>query len=400
MRQYGCPRSRLLGDVRIPNFFRTNRWLIANSVKSVLIFFAPIALPRLISAYRSFRTPKPNRPGARPLPVGAGRSLNLLFGSIALFLILSLPFNPHAPEPNIFTLTRSRINTPTDVLFTRLGRIRSGNELTEADTLLRGKFTSLGARKVYLTFGPDALTSCQYCSFENLNTYLLYYLPFHVLLPHLVHLGILGMATSATFGGREVARWRTKIIAGALLLTTLDILIVSNYDPVQGASAAVRAGQEPPSGLYNAITLLRPLAFTVFDAACSLLIYLAATNRFFYKPPSPAEQINEAVSTALESLTGSNARLHAAGVVRNAMVRDKGLKARDDLYWQTMDRLENSRSSEGRQTGDRVVINNIWEEEEVARAVSRAMAGQGGVDLAQLGTNANEFVRGVTDGLE
>ena len=46
------------------------------------------------------------------------------------------------------------------------------------------------------------------------------------------------------------------------------------------------------------------------------------------------------------------------------------------------------------------VVNNIWEEEEVARAMSRAMAGQGGVDLAQLGMNANEFVRGVTEGLD
>lgn len=295
------------------------------------------------------------------------------------------------------------MNTPTDVIFNRLGRIRPDNALTEADTLLRGKFTSLGARKVYLTFGPDALTSCQYCSFENLNTYLLYYLPFHVLLPHLVHLAVVGIATSATFGGREAARWRTKFTVSALILTTIDVLIVSNYDAVQAATPAVRSGQAPPTGLYNTITLLRPLAFTLFDIACSLVIYLSATNRFFYKPPTPSEQLDSAVSTALESLTGANFKLHAAGVVRNAMVRDKKLKARDDLYWQTIDRIENSpRSPNGQpQAGEnQVVVNNIWEEEEVARAMSRAMAGQGGVDLIQLGINANEFVRGVTDGLE
>ena len=50
--------------------------------------------------------------------------------------------------------------------------------------------------------------------------------------------------------------------------------------------------------------------------------------------------------------------------------------------------------------GGEQILNNIWEEEEVARAMSRVMAGQGGIDLAQLGVNANDFVRNVTEGLE
>lgn len=375
--------------------------LIVNSVKSLLIFFGPILLPRLINAYRSLRISIASSPPPRSLPVAAARALNVLFAGIVLFLILSLPFNPHAPEPNIFTQTRSRINTPTDVIFHRLSRLRPNNLLTDADTLLREKLTSLGARKVYLTFGPDALTSCQYCSFDNLNTYLLYYLPFNVLLPHLIHLLILGVATSAPFAGPECARWRTKFTFAGLALAALDIWIVSTHDPIQAASAAVRAGQAPPAGLYNTITSLRPLAFTICDAACAMIIWLSATNRFFFKPPSSGDRLDQAVSAALKLATGANSKLHATNVARNAVVRDKALKARDDVYWQTVAAVENTNRSAGMDGGQKVsVTDNIWEEEEVARAVSRALAGEGGVDLAQLGMNASEFVRGATEGLD
>ncbi|OQD85366.1 hypothetical protein PENANT_c010G09675 [Penicillium antarcticum] len=365
------------------------------TVKSLLIFFGPVLLPRLITAYRNLRASIASCPPPRPLPAAPGRALNILFGSIVFFLLLSLPFNPHAPEPNIFTLTRSRINTPTDIVFARLARFRPDALLTAADNLLQSKFTSLGARKVYLTYGPDALTSCQYCSFDNLNTFLMYYLPFHVLLPHLVHLMILGIATSAPIAGRESARWRTKFTMAGMALAAIDVYIVASYDAVSSASPSVRSGQTPPSGLYNSITLLRPLAFVVCDVVCLVVLYLSATNRFFFKQPSLTDQIDQAVSVALNALTGAHGKMHATSVTRNAVVRDKSLKSRDDLYWQTMVASENPTAAE-----EGKILNNIWEEEEVARAMSRAMAGQGGIDLAQLGVSANDFVRGVTEGLE
>ncbi|KAJ5501605.1 hypothetical protein N7453_006422 [Penicillium expansum] len=351
-----------------------------STVKSLLIFFGPVLLPRLITAYRSLRVSIASRPPPRPLPAAPARALNILFGSIVFFLLLSLPFNPHAPEPNIFSQTRSRLNTPTDVIFNRLARLRPDNFLTEADNLLQSKFTSLGARKVYLTYGPDALVSCQYCSFDNLYTYLMYYLPFHVLLPHLGHLLLLGVATSAPIAGREASRWRTKFTIAGLVLAAIDIYIMATYDAIQGAPRSVRAGQTPPSGIYHHITLLRPLAFVICD------------------PPSTVEQVDEAVSMAVQTLMGANTKLHAASVTRNAVVRDSTLKNRDDLYWRTMVSAENPTQGPGE--GGEQILNNIWEEEEVARAMSRVMAGQGGIDLAQLGVNANDFVRNVTEGLE
>ncbi|KAJ5081464.1 hypothetical protein NUU61_009728 [Penicillium alfredii] len=365
--------SRDSAGVTMPDLTHHPAMYSGHVIKSVLIFFAPIILPRLIRAYRNFRSSSSSRPPPRYLPDGPARSLNVLFGGIVLFLLLSLPFNPHAPEANVFALTRSRINTPTDVLFHRLARVRPDGELTDADSLLKTKFTSLGARKVYLTFGPDTLTSCQFCSFDNLHTFLLYYLPFHVILPHLVHFLLLGVATSASFGARESARWRTKFTLAGLALFALDVL-------------------------YNQISLMRPMAFMIVDVFCALILYLSATNRFFVKPPPAGEQVEDALEMALKGMMTTSSKLHAVNVTRNAVVRNKSLKSLDDLYWQTIVAAENPTGDTGNARS--MVSNSLWDEEEVAKAISRAMAGQGGVDLAELGVNANDFVRGATQGLE
>lgn len=360
-----------------------------------MIFFAPVLIPRAINFYRSTRVSIAQRPSPRPLSASAGRSLNVLFIAIITFLVLSLPFNPHAPGSNIFSLTRSRLNTPTDVVFNRLARYRPQNTLTPADTLLRSKLTSIGARKVYLRFGPDTLTSCQFCSLDNIDSYLIYYLPFNTLLPHLLHMLLLGFVTSAPFGGREAARWRNKFTIAGLALAAIDLYVVSTYDPVQSASVAVRAGQVPPPSLYHSITQLRPLALSIFDGICALLIYLSATNRFFFTPPSQADQVDQLVSASLSSLAETGSKLHALSVTRNAVVRDKALKERDDAYWATVVAMNGENAGVG--NGE---ASNVWEEEEVVRAMSRAMAGQGDVDLAALGVNAGQYVNGVTDGLE
>lgn len=371
-----------------------------HSIKSLFIFFAPILIPRVINSYRSLRASLAHRPPVRPLPPQASRALNVLFGAIVFFLILSLPFNPHAPTPNIFAQTGSRINTPTEVIFARLVRLRPDNVLTEDDILLRGKLTSQVLRKVYLRYGPDALLSCQFCTVDNTWSYLLYYLPLNTFVPHLFHLLIVGLVTSAPFAGSEAAQWRNKFTLAGLALAVIDIYIMAVYDPVVSASAAVRAGQAPPPSLYYNMGLLRPLAFAIFDGVCSFLIYLTATNRFFYSPPSQAEQLGQLMSTATTALTAATSKLHAVSVTRNAVVRDKTLKARDDAYWREVVVMEGAGRGEKRQPSG---TGSIWEEEEVVRAMSRAMNGQAGnrgVDMAKLGTSASEYVDGITAGLE
>ncbi|PYH41831.1 uncharacterized protein BP01DRAFT_376739 [Aspergillus saccharolyticus JOP 1030-1] len=384
----------------------------AASIKSFLIFFAPIIIPRAISFYRSLRISIATRPPPRPVPRDASRALNLLFFSITFFFLLSLPFNPRAPPQSIFTLTHSRINTASDVLFSRLTRLRSDGALTPSDLLLKTKLTTFPARKIYLRFGPDALSNCQFCSLDNPTTYILYYLPFHVLLPHLFHMAILGAATAAPLTGQDASKWRNKFTLAGAALALLDLYLVFSYDPVQSGLAAVRAGVAVPTAAYYQLGLLRPLAFAVADGICALLIYLSATRRFFYTPPSQAEQVDQLVSASLSALGGATSKMHALSVTRNTVVRDKVLKDRDDAYWRTVVALnvDNPALREDRQpaTADGAhgsaasppAPTSIWEEEEVVRAMSRALAGQGGVDLAKLGMDAAEYVNTITKGLD
>lgn len=362
----------------------------SNSIKSLLIFFAPVLIPRAINLVRDVRGIIASRQSPRPLPASATRALNVLFCAVVLFLLLSLPFTPRAPSPNIFTLTRSRLNTPTDIIFNRLARFRPENALTSADELLRSRFTSLPARKMYLRFGPEALTECQFCSLDHVGTYVLYYLPFNTLLPHLFNMMIVGLVTSASFAGREAAGWRNKFTMAGLALAALDIYIVITYDPVQYAPAAVRAGVTPPSSLYHQISVLRPLTFAILDSVFAGLIYVTATNRLFFMPPTQAEQVEQLVDASLPAVVQASSKLHALSVTRNAVVRDRTLKERDDAYWRTVV------STTGENTGVGNGDTSVWEEEEVVRAMSRAMAGQGDVDLAKVGVNANEYVNGVT----
>ncbi|TPR03468.1 Type I 3-dehydroquinase family protein [Aspergillus niger] len=296
-----------------------------STIKSVLIFFAPIIIPRAINYYRTLRVALSSRPPPRPLPQDASRALNVLFLTITLFFCLSLPFNPHAPSPSIFTLTNSRLTTSTDIIFSRL----------------------------------------------------------------------------ALFAGSDASKWRKEFSIMGIAFALLDIYVVMSYDPMAYASAAVRAGVAVPSSSYYQIGLLRPLLFAIFDGVCALLIWLSATRRFFFTPPSQAEQVEQVVSASLGALSGSTSKLHAVSVARNAVVRDKMLRDRDEAYWRTVVAMNvdnpamkaGSVVSGGENGEDEggVPPTSIWEEEEVVRAMSRAMAGQGGVDLARLGMDAAEL---------
>jgi hypothetical protein len=327
----------------------------------------------------------------------------VLFFAILLFLVLSLPFQPYAPAANVYAQTGSRLITPVDVVFARLAKLRPNNALTEQDTMLRSKLASLVARKVYLLYGPDGLVSCQFCTMDNMLSYLLYYLPFNTLLPHLFHLLVVGLATSKPLAGKEPARWRNMFTLAALALVAVDIYFVSTYDPLLMASAEVKAGRAPPVSFYHQTRIFRPLTLLVFDCICSLLIYVSATHRFFFTPPTPEEQVDAAVSSGITALSGASSKLLAYNVLRGAVVRDKTLKARDDSYWSTAAVVENLGTNNPAEPIRVVGSGSVWEEEEVVRAISRAMngqAGNGGFDIAKLGVTAGEYVDTVTAGLE
>ena len=284
--------------------------------------------------------------------------MNILFCTTAFFLALSLPFSPHSPAQNIFVLTKSRLDTPVDLLFSRLAKLRPAEALTPADDLLREKLVTIVGRKLYLRFGEDALVNCPFCAADNPMTYLLYYLPFNIFLPHLFHLLILGLVTSASVAGTRASRWRNKFVIAELFLIVLEITLVYTYDPTLHGPVA-RNPLATPQSLHNKLFSAKLVVFAIFDAMCAGLIYLSATNRLFYPAVTPAEQAGQMVSAVTGSVAGAASKLHALNVAKNAIVRDEKLKAHDGKYWSALRDMEAS--------------SDVWQDEEVVRAVNRAM---------------------------
>ncbi|KAF3491964.1 uncharacterized protein GIQ15_01481 [Arthroderma uncinatum] len=382
-------------------------------IKGLAIFFAPILIPKAIALFRSVSSHVANRPPPQPLPPLASRALNILFFSTALFLALSLPSgnnvlsNKSFGTNDIFKLTNSRFNTPTELLFSRLRRLGGQYEVeSEHDSTLKKLFTSPIARGVYLQLGSEPLIACPFCSLDSSITYLLYYLPFNTLVPHLFHLLVIGAVTSGAIVGPKIARWRNKFLIGSVVLFVLELCVILRAtSPLFSLTENTPSAQrnkwtniyshypDAPTSLHVQLVTLRPLAFTVFDAICAALIYLSATDRLFYTPPTPAEQAQQVVSMSAATMMTALTRLQALSVTRGAIARDPELSAKYSAY----------HCGGGGGKGD---DEWIWQEEEVINAVAKVMndralqsntrRNEKGVEML----NPSEYVDTITAGLE
>lgn len=327
----------------------------------------PFLLPRLISFYRAQRIAAKTSPvPIQATPASAFRGLNVLFISALFALISSLPF--FSPE-NIFSVTSSRLQTSNDVLFTRLGLIRPNSALTNSDSLLKPRLASLEARCLYLTYGPDVLTNCPFCLSDEPTTYFYYALP-SILLPHVLHLLALGMATSSAISGKYGSRWRTLALVGAITLAFVDCYLFGSYD--WKANARV-IRPEHLDHFYWRMRNMRGIAICLCDAVLAVLLWAASTNRVFAIPPNTGER-TEAATKVLENVRG---RLGAIGIIRNVVVRDEGLRRRNEAYWR----------KEGQ------VMSEVMDEREVVEGVRSALSGR--ISMTKVEEEAKTYAEGI-----
>ncbi|KAK9778822.1 hypothetical protein SCAR479_04445 [Seiridium cardinale] len=318
------------------------------TIKSLLLFFGPILLPKAIGYYRSFRAgPAAQGLTIKPLPPQVIRALGLLGATTLIYLLFSLP--PFTPE-NLFARTQSRLQIPTDVLFTRLTALRPGNILTDTDTALRAKFVNLESRLLYLQFGPGVLADCPFCNAEDPRSYLYYAVP-GVLAPHLFNLVVLSAATSGLMTGQEGSKWRTPAVLVSAVVAALDIYIVSTYNYQLNARATRLVELDM---FFWSARVYRLVTFALINSAFAALLYLSSTNRAFATPPSPAERV-EAVT---RQLMVTKSKLNALGIVKNTAIRDEELRERMQSYWQHEGRL----------------MREVMEEREVLEGVNDALS--------------------------
>lgn len=295
--------------------------LIFLSLKSILLFFGPILLPKAIAYYRSVRAALPSGKPICPVPLHVNRALTILFAVSLISLASTLPI--FAPE-NIFALTQSRIQIPTDVLFNRLQSLRPQG-LTDFDNILRQKLVSLESRLLYFRYGPDAIASCHFCNPEDPISYLYYSLT-AVLIPHIFNLCVIGLVTSGLFVGPKGAIWRMTATIGAITLAIAEIWILGIYNH-QGNARATRL--EDVDAFFWKLRIYRGVAIAALDALLGWVMYLSSTNRAFVTPLSPSERV-EGIMRILES---ARSKMNATGVMRNTIARDAGLRSRTQAYW-------------------------------------------------------------------
>lgn len=286
------------------------------AIQSLLLCFGPLIYRYCRAWYARTRTTLP--PVA--LPLAAKRLLDLLFFAAALSLLLTLP--RFAPE-NVFTVTHSRLlQTPTDVLFARLARSRA---LTPADAVLRARLASRDARLLYAALGPRPLAECSWCVPDAPATFVWYALP-ALLLPHAAHAAVLGAATSRAFS-RCGPAWRTPATLAALAVLVAELwLVVAGARG--GGSAAV-----PVAWPHWRARVLRGVAFAALDAALACALYFSATRRWAVGWDAPAAEAEARLESALHRLQRSHALLRGAGLVRQATMRDAGLRASVAAWW-------------------------------------------------------------------
>jgi hypothetical protein len=338
--------------------------LTPHRIKSLLLFFGPILLPKALTYYRSIRAaPSIHGIPIRPVPPNVSRALLILTIATLFFLLQTLP--PFSPT-NIFTLTSSRLQIPTDVLFTRLSALRP---LTPFDETLRSKISSLESRYLYFQHGPDVLTDCQFCNAEDPNSYLYYSLP-SLLAPHLFNLCVLALITSGLFTGKEAAIWRTTATLATGAWALLDIYFVSTYDYKSNARAL---RLEDIDFFFWKMRVWRAIGIAFIDGVLGWLLYLSSTNRAFLTPPSTAERVE--ASTKMLDVVRS--KMSAMGILRNTINRDEDLRARSEGYW----------IHEGR------VMSELMQEREVVDGVRNALDGR--INMATITADAENYAQSV-----
>lgn len=332
-------------------------------------------LPKAIGFYRSIRAgPRvgPGVPAVQPVPPAAFRALVVL-AATALVFVLRAAVPQFAPE-NVFTRTQSRLQIPVDVLFNRLSSLRPDHALTAADQVLRQKFVNLESRLLYLQFGPDVLADCPFCNSEDPRSYFYYAVP-GLLVPHLLNLIIVSLATSEIVAGKHGLKWRTTTAMVCGLAAALDVYTASSYNHQANARVTRLADVDM---FFWTSRVYRYVGLAVIDSLVAGLLYLSSTNRAFATPPSAAAR----VAAVTKQLQTTKSRLNAVGIVKNTTTRDEELRARTQAYWQHEGRL----------------MREVMEEREVVEGINDAL--QNRVNIKDITRDADDYALNVLPRME
>lgn len=290
-------------------------------VQTLGLFILPLVYRYIKSIYTRSKTTQPPVPCPRPIK----RLLDFLTLSAVICFALSATY--FQPE-NVFTSTNSRLlQTPTDVLFNRIERLR---EPTPTDEILRSRLASKDARLLYAAYGPRPLVECTWCRLDDPNTFMMYHLPAMVA-PHLLHLGVIGVATSSAFS-RYGGNWRTLATLFALGIFAVEVWFkcVSRSD--MDANMTAR-DEQAVVWTHWRMRVFRTVGMAVVDSLLGLVIWLSATRRW------NIGWEEERIVEIQKLLLNMGSYLHAGNYLKQTVLRDDELRAKYVAWWRREDAL-------------------------------------------------------------
>lgn len=333
-------------------------------LQTLLLVFGPIVYSRGKAFYYATKARGP----PHPLSPASRRLLNVLF--IAALLAFASTFEYFAAE-NVFTATSSRLQTPTDVLFTRISKLR---ELTPVDEILRKRLSSKEGRLLYAMYGPGPLVECTWCSPDDPNTFLSYALP-SIALPHLLHIAVIGIVTSSFFSphGRI---WRTQAtIAGAALFLA-EIYMVGISSSAHTINTTAKTSQDVQWTHWN-LAFYRGISMSLLDAVLGYAVYLSGTGR--WTVGLEGQRLEESLESLTKAVEVIASRLHADNFLRQTVNRNKNLREKMADYWASEESLG----------------KEVMQDEEVQR--SRLNFATGKMDMDKLAEEAAKKSEGMMD---
>lgn len=301
---------------------------LAKSLRGLVIPFLPFLIPKL---YTWLRTAHAQHQQKRLVPLTLANwaviSL-LLVGSLVQVLVV-LP--GLWPQQNVFGVTGSRLQTPVEVIESRLKQLYGASYErapysveTGAGALdyglLVSRLSSSTGKALYTVYGTDVYAGCEWCRTDRPSLFFVYALP-SIVLPHLGNLLLLLLATT-TVSTASSRQWHGYVLWVSLGLMLFDVYTVYTApNNLHRVMTAYHLDSVP--WVFLAQHKFRTYSFALLDAALAAATFLSASGRFFVVD----EATTQRAARVILQLEHALARLRAAIVLHsNVVAKDQTLR--------------------------------------------------------------------------
>lgn len=243
--------------------------------------------------------------------------------------------------------------------------------------MLKERLRPREGRLLYAAYGPNPMKYCTWC--ETGTDYLWYLLP-SVAVPHLLHLVVLGAATSSSIlDNPDGGYFRTYATLMGTALAAVEVWAFMSYDVKKNA---ISLGQRDVQWFYWDVLFYRGVAISIMDVLLGWFIYLSATRRIDLGIDS---NLTKNITEAAMLLKHIDVKISSAKVVRDATMNNSYLRVKTQAFWDK-EKQERKKTLQGSDA-------QVWREEILESAEGKAMEENAKQQAKHLADACRERVR-------